>query len=271
MEKSMKTRWMLSLALCTGCGMSGTINGTLTDALTGDGIAGVKVVAKATAPSDLTCGTFVDTTDEAGGFSIVGTCGSDTYELHSSDKSLLLSDLDPINGANAEGVAADLKAWKAPQGTGYYKLSDGKLEGLRKPSALETVKVWKAEQEVRYPKIIPSKVPRVGTADRLLITGQKLVTSVSVDALVDSEGRRFGNTQEPWTMDPWSYIGIRFSSDTKFEPVSAEFAADKVTDVTARSHTVRFITGDALPAGRYILTSTNDKRRGTIVDFGDAE
>jgi len=262
---------MLSLALCTGCGLSGTISGTLTDALTGDAIAGVKVIAKATAASDLTCGTFADTTDEAGAFSIVGTCGSDTYVLHSSDKSLLLSDMEPINGSNAEGASADLKAWKAPQGMGFYKLSDGKLEALRKPSELETVKVWKSEQEVRYPKIIPSKVPRVGTADRLLITGQKLVKSVSVDALVDSEGRRFGNTQEPWTMDPWSYIGMRFSSDTEFEEVAAEFAADKITDVTSRGHTVRFITGDAVAAGRYILMSTNDKRRGTIIDFGDAE
>ena len=266
----MKNRLMFTLMFCAGCGMSGTIDGTLSDAITGDGIAGVQVTAKATEPSDMTCGTFQATTDETGAFSIVGTCASDDYMITAGDKSLLLSDMEAINGANKDGQTAALKAWKAPQGVGFYKLSEGKLEALRKPSELETVKVWKQDQAVRYPKIIPSKIPSLAPGDHLVITGQKVVDSLSVEPLVASEARRFGDRQEPWTMDPWSYIGFKFESDTVFEKVTAELDASKVSDVTARGHTARFIAADALAAGRYILTSDADKRRGTIVDFGTA-
>ena len=68
-------------------------------------------------------------------------------------------------------------------------------------------------------------------------------------------------------MEPWWYVGVQFESDDAWQRVEATLDKGAVTDLEKGDHVARFISGEALPAGRYALMREGS-RRMWVVEFG---
>lgn len=251
------------LAACS----SNSADGQLIDAMTGEGIAGVRIIATAQDPTaSITCTSFEAETDEAGAFRITGLCGG-TYGLKTADDTLWLADIDTV----PDGGAADLKlqVWRAPPGSGIYRLSDGKLEPLRTSSDLSKDRLWGTDETLMWPAKVPSKAPVIGPGDHLVQVGKDTLEQTRIAPLIPSGPRWLGEGSERYQMSNVSFIGARFEGDD-LERVEATVDSAKVVTREKGDRAARFVPGSALPAGRYALY--RDKGRTvTIVDFGSTQ
>ena len=97
------------------------------------------------------------------------------------------------------------------------------------------------------------------------------IDKLSIVPLVATGEQVFGDTALKITMQPWSYIGVRFVDAKTIEPVSVEIDQSKVTHKEAGDRAARYLQSDAVPAGRYVVLDESKKRAVvTLVDFGKA-
>jgi len=230
------------------------------DAISGQALADIRLLAKSEPmSSDLTCQIFEATTGPDGSFSFEGLCGSDTYNVEPSMKFMLLDGIEQITGGVQATTTVETKVWRAP-GAGVYIL-DG--EAMKKQSTLadvESKNVLDSEELAWFPTTLPSKLNKVEPGQFLMISGKRNVEKLHFLPLIESGVRVFGTSAEKDEDEAWTYIGIRFESDTEFERVQATPAADKVLEVKQGDRQVHYVPGDALPAGQYALWETEGRR-----------
>lgn len=254
-------------ALVLGGCSSAAIDGTLTDGLTKKGVSDVRIVAKATSPdASMTCQAFETTTGADGSFAIDGACTGTAYALSLGDDSWWVPDLAEVPDGGATGLA--LEAWRSSQGSGVYKLSGDSFDGVRTAADVKSETILNTEEKVRFPwPTVPSKVPLVKADEHLVLVGPKTVDTFEILPLIKSETRKFGNKESWVTMDPWYYIGVKFTDDETFERVTATVDESKIISKKAGERAVKYVPGSAVEEGRYVVLAP-DSKVVTIVDFG---
>jgi hypothetical protein len=257
------------LFLAVGCS-SATLNGTLTDGLTGKGIAEVRLVARATSDeAGMACMAFDATTDETGAFNFEGICGGSSYTLSIKDDSWWVPGLQEVPDGGVEGLA--LEGWRNSSGEALYKLTADSFDGLRTHADVSVEQIKGTEEKVRFPwSSIPGGLPVIGAGEWLVLTGSKTVSNVEILPLIESGQRKFGDGETWVTMEPWYYIGTRFTDDETFERVAAQIDASKVITKTSGDRAGKYIPGDAVAPGRYAVLAP-DSKTVTLVDFGKAK
>lgn len=256
----------LTSLFLAGCGGT-SLEGRLVDALESDApIAGERIVAKAVGQVRMTCQTFTATTDDDGRFTFNDLCLSEAaYELTPANDALFLAEAEPVPSGGAEGDVL-LRAWRAPMGSGVYELSQGSLSVVPTHADLKKETIFGTEELVEYPRTLPEEVPLVAEGEHLVLVGED-VTDLRIQPLVPSEKRRFGTRSQWVDMESWWYVGTRFESDSEFERVEATPVAEQVVTKERGDRIARFIPGEALPAGRYVLRRDKGSR-AHVVDFG---
>ncbi len=259
-----RTSLLVAVGLSIGCG-GGDAEGTLTYAMSGDGIAETRIIAKAmSVDASMTCQTFEATTDANGAFKIVGLCGGTAYKLTTSNDQLWLPDAEQVPDGGMMGV--ELKAWVASEGSGVYKLAGGTLNGVRSSTDLKQETLLESEEKVNYPARIPRDVALVAPGEYLVLSGKETMAAMSIVPLIPSGERKFAGRI---TMAPWSFIGVKFIDDETYEKVEAVIDEGKITTKEAGERAIRYIAHDALPVGRYAVYDASQERGVvTIVDFG---
>ena len=255
---------LFSLGL-VGCVPRGTFSAVLTDGLAGEPVAARRGLARAET-DDLTCKVLEGKTNAQGQVTIEGTCGDATYRVEAADRTWVIADVPDFEGS-AGLVDGAFKTWRAPKGSGVYLLTDDSLSPVRTASDMSTLDLWETEEQVRYPEGIPRRVSKVEDGSHLLIVGADDVGRLEWQPLIKHDGElRFGNKEHYFDMDPWWYVGMRFTTKTEHERVEATLDTGKVIDVETGDRAFRYVAGGALPAGRYALVGPED-RRTYILDF----
>ncbi len=246
----------LALAACRP--EPGTAAGRLLDARTGAPVADVDV--RLVAAGDA-CPPVTARTDAGGRWSAAALCGEAAWTVAPADPGWYLPE------PPAAGTDLELRAWRAPPEPGVYTVADATIAPLVTHTLLDTVRVFDSAEEVRFPVEIPGVVPRIGDGVALLIVGDVLPTLAFAPLVPSAERRWFGTKDAPVPVDPWVYLGVRFTSDTVFERVAVTVDAARVTTVGG-PRPLRYVGADALPVGRYALP-TADGTRAFLLDFGD--
>jgi len=254
----------LLLSACT----RGTISGTITDALTGEPAAGLRIVAKAPEATDLTCMALEATTDATGHFAIQNICANDTYNLKSGDPMWLLQGATTVEGAAAEATPLAYDAWLAPEGRSVYFLIDGELKSQQTVSDVSSATILgsKPPQAVRYPETKLKTWPQLPAGAYLVITGTNM-DQLDLYPVLESPEVRFNPDHEGIKHfslgTAWDYIGIQMDEKGKFEIKTVAIDSTKVKEVKTAERGARFIPTEALPPGRYALLK--DKARRTYM------
>ncbi|MBN1337331.1 MAG: hypothetical protein JXB39_15340 [Deltaproteobacteria bacterium] len=258
---------VLSFLLAIGCTPKGSFQGKLVHAITGQPVAGKVLALKSDPPApDLTCQNFNTRTDASGLFTVDALCGDATYKIEATDKEILLDGPEKVQGSEVVGAPVEIKVWPAPP-TGVYILSaEG---GLTKQAAswkVEGKNILNSEEKAFFPTELPSQAIRVGPDQYLVLAGDRTIESLHIQPLIDSGPRTFGTSQERDKDEAWSYIGVKFSSDTEFERVEVTPRADRVLEIKKNGTQLRYIEGTALPAGKYTIMPKGGKR-AYILEF----
>ncbi|MEZ4321973.1 MAG: carboxypeptidase-like regulatory domain-containing protein [Myxococcota bacterium] len=258
----------LALSLVTGCS-NPTAKGTLTDGISGKPIAEMRLIASATGAASMTCSAFEATTDASGAFTFDKLCAGTGYSLKAENENLWLADVDAIPDGGAENL--DVKAWQAPKGSGLYRLTGDTLQSIRTSADIKSEPIWNSDTEkVFYPATLPKEPVRIEATDYLVLVGEGAVEKTKYYPLIPSGERKFGSNKTTIiTMDPWSYIGMEFTSDEQFERKEAAPTESGVVTKAKGDRNVAWVKGDALPPGRYAVHRENDSRT-TVLDFGKA-
>lgn len=266
----------VALAMAVGC--NSTVSGTVVDGLTNQPIKGKpadagetvqpnRLVAKATTTKKdaqgndvpaygLSCTAFSSEIGQDGSYTLSGMClGETAYSLSiEPDKNYFLGEINSFEqGYKAEGPVT-IKAWRAPNGTAINILKkDGTtLEPVRSRQKVKSEKITGTEERVYYPSGIKG-VPMMEAGEYLVISG-KANADLQLYPLINSGERMFKTEDTEVKMQPWSYIGTKFTDDENFERVSATLDAAKVVTVEKDEHIVKFIPTEALgDKGRYAL------------------
>ncbi len=256
---------LFGLTFLVGCS-SASIEGTLTDGLTGAPVAETRLVAKAvSADASMTCQAFEATTDAEGKFAIADVCTGTAYAVEVKDDTWWAPDLGEVADGGVQGLAVEV--WRNSKGSGLYHLAGSDFNAVRTSADVKSDPILKSDVKVRYPNTVPKRVTRIASGEYLVMVSTQSVDTLQIVPLIKSGERHFGNDESKVTMDPWSYIGIRFEDDTTFEEVQAVIDDSKVKEKKAGDRAGRYISGDALPAGRYAVLAEKG-RTVTIVDFG---
>ncbi len=249
---------LLALAACTPD--PGSAAGRLVDARTG---APVTSVAIALVPSDAACAAPAVQTDADGRWTAAGLCGQATWTVTLGDPGWYLPEAAPV------GPDVQLRAWRAPPDAGVYLASATAVTPLVTHTALDVVHLFGTDREVRFPAEIPGVLPRIDADTALLLVGDVLGATPRFEPLVPSPERRwFGTKEAPQPIDPWVYLGFRFTSDTEAERVEAAVDPAHIEHVGG-PRPLRYIGAAALAPGRYALV-TDDALRAFLLDFGAA-
>ena len=256
-------------ALLTACVPGGVFQGTLTDGLTGQPLAETRILLKSKDTTDMTCGAREATTDAAGAFKIENTCAGATYEATTPDPTLFLATEGPLVGGDATGVPVALKAWRSPEGAGIQVLAGTELKLLRTFSDVAQETLLGTTEIVKYPASKPTgKVATIPAGEYLVLSGKDNVDRLKFYPLVDAPGPR--KFEGAVTIPDHAFIGVSFTSDTVWERIEATPNPAKVIEVQTPEHVIKYVAGDALPAGRYAMLGEKDKRV-FIVDFGASQ
>ena len=263
-----------AIVVATGCGTE-TVNGQLIDGMTGQPVAGtpeadspLKLVLKATEPVSVTCQAFEAVIQADGTFTVPGACtGQTAYNVALNDKSWWPADSAGLAMGPVGTDAWKLKVWRAPAGTGVYKMTAGNIELLKTSADVKKDKILGTDKVIRSPGTIPPSPVVFTETDYLVIAGPNEVKNTEFQPLIPSGERHFGDPADPKVVQPWHYIGVRFNSHEEHEMVAAEIDKTKTLLKEKGDRAVLYVPGDALPAGRYALLKPKD-RRTYIVDFG---
>lgn len=244
------------------------VEGRVVDGLSGEPVAGPYRMRATAVQSDLamSCQFFDTEVGADGKFTFDRLCPGTAYKLETDKEDLWLVEVDEAPDGGW-GTPTDLTAWRVPKASGLYTLSKGELVALRTDADVKKETILGTEQTVRYPNTVPTNVALVGADDYLVQVGKAAVDELKFYPLVPSGIRKFGKGDIVYTMEPWVYLGMKFSNDTTFEEVKTEFDAAKVIDKAKGDRKARYVSGAALAEGRYAILKDDD-RRMTIVDFG---
>lgn len=245
---------MIFLLACTP--EPGTASGTFVDARGGT-IPNAELVFTA---SKTECAPKRATTDADGAWQVADLCGQATWTVAPADP------LWFVATPPAAVPDTELRAWRAPESEGVYLIDGTSITTLTTHTVLDAAPVFGTTELVRFPVEIPGEVPRIDGTRALLIVGSD--PALTFAPLVPSERRVFGSKDAPRPLDPWVYLGVRFTDDTTHEAVVATVRPEGVTTVDA-PRALRYVSGTALPAGRYALPTT-DGARAWLLDFGPA-
>jgi hypothetical protein len=257
---------VLAVLALGGCTKTGSFKGHTVDAITGKPVGEVMVTATATGKSDGPCFSFQAKGDKGGVFTIDGLCDKLTYKLSSEDKSMFLQGADVMGGMPAASAAVEVKVWKVPAAEGVFLAAGGEPEQLRQNAVVGSSKILDTQQDVLYPKEFPKGIPKVTSGRYLLVNGPSRNEKLKVLPLVESGERIFGTTKEPEKSEPWSYVGVRFDSDTQFSKVDAKIEPAKVVEFKDGTRWAKFYAADALPTGQYVLM-VDGEQRAYLVNF----
>ncbi len=258
---------LVALALVgIGCVPAGSYQGKLVDAISGEPMQDVRLLAKSEPmSSDMTCQTFDATSGPDGSFVVQGMCGSDSYKLNPSMKFMVLDGAAIIDGSVQATETVEIKVWRDP-GAGVYVLDGPKMAKQSTASDVETKNILDSEEQVSYPAKLPLNFTKLSEGQYLLVSGDRNIDKLGFYPLIESEERTFGTKDEPDKDEPWTYIGVEFTSDTEFERKTATPDASKILEVNIDGHHVQYIPADALPAGQYALWE-QDGRRMYAIEF----
>ena len=276
------------ISLAVGCNV--TAQGTITDGMTGEAIVGMdentpegkglNILFRAVTVSEdgkmepnaaagAMCMVKETRVAADGTYTVADLCSSATdYSIELSDKNLFLAETNSIAKGYDGAGPLDLKVWRAPKGTGLFKLKGTELSRVMSATDFRTDYIFKSEEKVQSPAEIKS-VPIIEAGEYLLLSGE--AASYDIIPLMNSGKRRLGKSagsKSEWVdQQPWSYVGITFTTDTEFERVTATLNAEKVIEKTKGKQTAKYLSSDALSQGRYAIIKPGGKR-GWIVDFG---
>lgn len=234
-----------------------TASGTLTDARTQAPLAGVSLTLQA----DGDCPAVEVVTGPDGAWSAPNLPCGPAWTVTPSDPGWYRPEPAPV------GTATPLTAWRAPQDTGVYTVRGTEVTPLVTHTGLDVLRILDSTEEVRFPLEIPGTLPRVAGDTVLLLVGAPVGEATFVPLVLSPERRWFGTKEAPKPVDPWVYLGIRFLDDTRFERVTAMLDPAGVMDVGG-PRPLRYIQGNALPAGRYALP-TADAARAFLLELGE--
>lgn len=262
-----RNQMILLLFAGAGCTSTGSFQGKLVNAMSGDPVAEVRLLAKAPDSPDLTCQVKEANTAVDGTFLFDGLCADTNYVVTSTDKTLVLVGVSQVAGGVKATTTEEVKAWRAPTGNGVFLLAMDKLKPLKTVADVGSSYLWESEETVRYPKTLPKKVTRIMDDQYLVLSGARAIEKMKFHPLIKSGERKFGNKKEPEPSVPWWYIGMRFQSDTEYERITAEPDKDKQIEVQEGDTHVVYLPSDALPPAHYVLLADMD-RRTYMVTFG---
>jgi hypothetical protein len=273
-------------------GCSATISGQVVDGISQEPISTgaetgepIRIVAEAVIEKEngafdpnpsagLTCQTFSSDISPSGEFKLTGLCLSDTgYRLRLSDPNYFLGEIDFIAQGSDAKQPRTIKAWHAPMGTGVKTLIDGKHGRITSRVTLRTETIKGSDDEkVYYPEGLPGSVPLIGPGASVIITGMAN-KDLKLVPMFNSGRREFkveaGMETGP-RMDPWVYLGTKFTDDTTFERVAVTLDESKTHRVEHRNHYAKFVPAEAVtPPGRYALWVEGQKQ-AFVVDFMEA-
>lgn len=248
-------------AFLVGCAPTGSFEGKLVDAISGDVMEGVRILAKSPDATDLTCQVFEATSDAGGIFKLDGLCANAKYDVTTGDNQFLIDGLGQLEGGIQSAGVIDVKVWRAP-GTGVYIL-DGK--DLKKQATKTDVKskvIFESENELAYyPMETFEKLTKIEENQYLVLSGERNVSKMKFYPLVpEPNERKFGNKTEWTTEGPWTYIGIKFTSNTEYERLENTPDPSKVLKAGEGERQLLYIKGGALPAGDYAVMADKDRR-----------
>ena len=257
---------VLSVLLAVGCTPKGSFQGKLVHAITGQPVGGKSLTLKSDPPApDLSCQTFTTRTDDAGVFTVDALCGDASYKIEAADKEILLDGPESVKGSEVAAQPTEIKVWPSPP-TGVYLMTDGSLTKQAASWKVEGKNILDSQEQVFFPTELPSEAIRVGPGQYLVLSGDRTIESLRIQPLVDSGPRTFGTSRERDKDEAWSYIGVKFASDTEFERVEVTAKADRVLEVKKNGTQVRYVEGTALPAGKYTIMPKGGKR-AYILEF----
>ena len=263
---SKKTLSIFTILFGVGCGGSSGYTGTLVNGMNGDGVEGVRIVARSSPPSaDLTCRVREVKSGPDGRFQFTDLCRDQGYIMALPAPTLHLSGKNVI-GVSETPEAGKHQVWEAPDGQGIYRLLDGRVQSL--PTFADVVRDQTPSGEaVAYPALKPTgKVITISQGSYLIISGKNWVKKQKLYPLISDSGRR---RLASGLIRDHVFIGAKWSEDG-MEKVDAEIDASKVKEVLLRGEGVRFLAHDAVPAGRYALLGDDDARV-TVIDFGSSQ
>jgi hypothetical protein len=243
-----------------GCMPAGSYQGKLVDAISGDPMPDVRLLAKSDPlSSDMTCQTFDAMTGADGSFLVQGLCAADTYTLQPSLQFFLLEGLSPIDGSVQATDVVTTKVWRAP-GAGVYVLEGAKMDKQSTAVDVESKNILDSEEKVFYPAKLPITYTTLAEGQYLMLSGDRNIDKLGFYPIIESGERVFGTTDEKDKDEPWSYIGIEFTSDTEFERKVATPDPAKVLEIEQGDRHLIYIAHDALPAGQYALWEQDGRR-----------
>lgn len=278
-----------ALLLAVGCGTS--VPGTLVDGITGEPLVGtpgeenaLRLIADAVTEGEdgrfeanreagLTCQSFSGEIGTDGSFRLSDLClSSSGYRLRLSDNNYFLGETDFLP-QGSDGTPRTIKVWHAPMGSGVKILKDGRHLRITSRVSLksETIKGTE-DSKVHYPTALPGNVPLIEKGSKLIVTGMSN-KDIQLFPLINSGAREFkieeGMETGP-TMQPWSYLGTRFTDDETFERVQVSLDDSKIVRVEHRGHFAKFVPAEAVtPPGRYALW-VEGQPSAFVVDFVEA-
>jgi hypothetical protein len=264
-------RIALTLGLTLGIGCTapvGSFKGRLVGGLDGQPKADVELVMKAQPlPPDVACHQPAAKSGPDGAFEILGLCDKADYTLSAKTPGLFVVAPPAVKGGVMATSSVDVAVWTIPGEAGVFIYSGEQMLTQRANTQVGTLKVWESEETVRYPVTIPENPPKVNSGQYIVLSGERAISEYKFFPLIASGERKFGTKAEPEKSEPWSYVGVRFASDTEFERVDGQLADGKYTDIGDGKQKYRFIQYDALPAGRYALLADKGKRM-YVFDIG---
>ncbi|MCP4808987.1 MAG: hypothetical protein GY913_27380 [Proteobacteria bacterium] len=252
------------LLALVGCA-KGTVDGTVTDGLTGAGVSELRVLAKSDDAADLTCMVLEGTTDASGAFKIEGTCANATYTLSSADDTRFFEGDHLIEGGGPIAGHA-ITSYRAPEGSGVYLLVDGELKPQKTYSDVSSATILKTDQVVKYPETKPPADgwPEIAADSHVLLLGGKAIGMTWIPAH-DGPEIKFDPDREGithWSLgeDGWVYLGVVVRGQDDYEVSTSALDDSKAISVSGAGRTAKYLPADAIPAGRYAVMGEKSKR-----------
>lgn len=256
------------LVALAGCTTKGDFKGKLIDPLTGKARAEVEMVARSPTTPNLDCMEITGTTGADGSFVLDGLCFGSSYTLETREPLLVLKGVDSIEGGVESTEVKEIHGYRAPSRSGVYTLEDDELTQQQSIADRGSAKIWNTEVDVHYPVTLPRKLVNLGEDAWLLLAGTRYLKRMELAPLIESGRRRLGSRSAPENSEPWWYIGVEFESDTEYQRKKAEYDKAKVKQVNTDDLNYRYIRGDALPDGHYVLWSEKEGRMW-MFNFGE--
>ena len=252
---------LVSLVACS----TGTVTGTVTDGLSGEGVGDLRVLAKSEDSADLTCMVLEGTTDASGTFTIEGTCANATYTLSSADDTRFFEGDQTLNGGEPITGHA-ITSYRAPEGGGVYLIVGDELKPQKTYTDVSTATILKTDQEIRYPETKPKDDgwPEIPPGAHVLLLGDKAMNMSWIPASAGPEIKcdpdREGITHWSLGSEGWVYLGVTVRGQDDWEVATSSVDDGQAVNVEGAGRKAKYLPTSAIPAGKYALMGEKSKR-----------